>query len=72
MARIEADTGKHMGGLSVLPSATAERIRAERAPGLSMARIATTLNAEDVPTATGKTWHASTVRRVLARAAGRG
>ncbi|WP_394253707.1 recombinase family protein [Arthrobacter pityocampae] len=65
MARIKATTGKHMGRVSALPAATVERIRAEREAGHSMAAIALTLNAEGIPTATGKTWHASTIRQVL-------
>jgi len=67
MAKIKANTGKHMGRRSVLPAETVDRIRADRAAGLSMARIAETLNAEGVPTATGRTWHASTIRQVLNR-----
>lgn len=69
MAKIKADTGKHMGRRSVLPAETVERIEAERAAGLSMAKIAEKLNAEGVPTATGRTWHASTIRQVLTRVA---
>lgn len=67
MAKIKANTGKHMGRRSVLPAETVARVRADRAAGLSMARIAETLNAEGVPTATGRTWHASTIRQVLNR-----
>ncbi|MBB4735838.1 DNA invertase Pin-like site-specific DNA recombinase [Micrococcus cohnii] len=67
MARIKADTGKHMGRRSVLPAETVDRIRADRAAGMPMARIAATLNDEGVPTATGRTWYASTVRAVLTR-----
>ena len=67
MAKIKATTGKHMGRTSVLPQATVDRIHQERAAGLSLGKIATTLNAEGVPTATGRTWHASTVRQVLSR-----
>lgn len=70
MAKIKADTGKHMGRRSVLAPETADRIWAEREAGLSLGKIAETLNREGVPTATGKTWHASTVRQVLARAEG--
>ncbi|MCT1457917.1 recombinase family protein [Kocuria rhizophila] len=67
MARIKATTGKHMGRPSTLPQATVDRIHRERAAGLSLARIAAGLNDEGVPTATGRTWHASTVRQVLGR-----
>lgn len=68
MAKIKADTGKHMGRRSVLPVETVTRIEAERAAGLSLAKIAEKLNAEGVATATGRTWHASTIRQVLTRA----
>jgi len=67
MAKIKTTTGKHMGRRSVLPQATVDRIHRERAAGLSMAKIADLLNTEGVPTATGRTWHASTVRQVLSR-----
>jgi hypothetical protein len=41
-----------------------------RAEGLSMAKIADQLNAQDVPTANGGAkWYASTVKVVLDRAA---
>lgn len=69
MAKIKADTGKHMGRRSVLPAETVTLIEAERDAGLSMAKIAEKLNAEGVPTATGRTWHASTIRQVLNRVA---
>lgn len=68
MQRIKADTGKHMGRRSVLAPATAQLVHSLRAAGLSMGRIAEQLNADAVPTATGRTWHASTVRQVLTRA----
>ena len=67
MAKIKADTGKHMGRPSALPAATVARVHTLRSEGLSMARVAAQLNAENVPTATGRTWHASTVRQVLNR-----
>lgn len=69
MAKIKADTGKHMGRRSVLPAETVTLIETERAAGLSLAKIAEKLNAEGVPTATGRTWHASTIRQVLTRVA---
>ncbi|WP_431813872.1 recombinase family protein [Kocuria sp. cx-455] len=67
MAKIKTTTGKHMGRRSVLPQATVDRIHRERATGMSMARIADLLNTEGVPTATGRTWHASTISQVLGR-----
>ena len=69
MAKIQATTGKHMGRRSVLPEATVQLIGELRAEGLSLARIAAKLNDDGLPTATGKTWHASTVRQVLGRVA---
>ena len=68
MAKIKTTTGKHMGRTSVLPDSTIERIQADRAAGLSMGKIADTLNAEDVPTATGGKWYASTISQILNRA----
>ncbi|MBP2413777.1 DNA invertase Pin-like site-specific DNA recombinase [Arthrobacter stackebrandtii] len=70
MAKIKADTGKLMGRPSALPADTVARIFAEREAGASMARIADMLNADGVPTATGKTWHPSTVRQVLTSVTG--
>lgn len=49
---------------------TAQRIRAMRASGDTLRRIAATLNDAGVPTGQGgRTWHASTVRAVLMRLA---
>ena len=48
----------------------ADRIRRLREQGLTLATIAETLNADEVPTAQGGArWHASTVRSVLRRTA---
>lgn len=71
MAKIKSTTGKHMGRVSVLPPATLAQIRELRA-ALSMARTAAALNAAGVPTATGATWHASTIQQVERSAAYRG
>jgi DNA invertase Pin-like site-specific DNA recombinase len=43
------------------------RIKAMRVNGQSFHRIADTLNAEQVPTKRGGTWHATTIRGILAR-----
>lgn len=67
MAKIKAATGKHMGRPSALDAATVSRIDAERAQGLTLARIAEGLNGDGIPTATGKTWQAMNVRAVLHR-----
>jgi DNA invertase Pin-like site-specific DNA recombinase len=62
--------GVRLGRPPILPPALRERIVDERAKGLSLARIAEMLNAEQVPTAQGgERWYASTVRAVLASAA---
>jgi Recombinase/Bacterial regulatory protein, Fis family len=51
-----------------LPPELVERIRAERAAGKSLARIAAELNASGTPTAHGgRQWWPSTVRAVLRR-----
>jgi len=42
-----------------------QRIAVEHAEGRSLRSIANDLNAENVPTARGGNWHASTIRRVL-------
>lgn len=51
-----------------IPSEVAARIHGERAQGSTLREIAAALNAEDVPTARGGAWHASTIRTVLGRA----
>ena len=61
----KAEGGSHMGRRSSLPPETVARIQKERSFGLSLAAIANLLNSEGVPTATGKSWHASTIRQVL-------
>lgn len=67
----KAAAGKHMGRRSMLSTAAVERILVARKSGLSLAGIAAALNNDGVPTATGKTWHASTVRQVLGSSAAR-
>jgi hypothetical protein len=52
-----------------VPPAIVERIRADRAAGKSLGRIAADLNADDMPTAYGgRQWWPSTVRAVIVRA----
>jgi len=59
--------GVHIGRPRALPDAVLERIAADRASGLSLAKVAAGLNADGVPTAHGgRAWHASTVNAVLA------
>lgn len=69
MATIKATTGKHMGRPVVLDPAVEQRIRQMHTDGESMNAIARTLQTEQVPTATGGKWYASTIKRVLDRAA---
>ena len=57
--------GVTAGCKSTLPEETVNRVLQLRAEGLSMDKTAKQLNAEGVPTATGKKWFATTVSRVL-------
>lgn len=57
--------GKRAGQAPVLPSEIRQRIAAEHRAGRSLNAIAGQLNAEQVPTARGGTWHASTVAHVV-------
>lgn len=60
--------GVRLGRPSVLPGPVVARVVALRTEGSSLRAIADTLNSEEVPTAHGGAkWHASTVRKVLAR-----
>jgi DNA invertase Pin-like site-specific DNA recombinase len=59
-------TGRPAGRPRRLPAAVVERIRRDRAAGLSLGKIATALNDEGVPTAHGGAkWHPTTVSKVL-------
>jgi DNA invertase Pin-like site-specific DNA recombinase len=69
MAKIKADTGKHMGRRSALPQSTVARIVADHRAGVPMLRIARNLEAEDIPTAAGGKWYAATIKQVLSSAA---
>ena len=57
--------GVRLGRPSSLPAKVVARILAARAGGASLRAIAADLTADNVPTATGGKWHASTVRVVL-------
>lgn len=61
----KAAAGEHMGRVSVLPHAVMLRIHGLHGSGLSLRQIAELLEAEQVQTARGGRWHASTVRSVL-------
>ena len=58
--------GRHMGRVSVLPQATADRLLTLRATH-TLARTAARLNAEGLTTATGAPWSANTVGKVQKR-----
>jgi DNA invertase Pin-like site-specific DNA recombinase len=57
--------GVDAGPKGLLPDAVRARIVAERQAGRSLRAIADDLNAEEVPTARGGKWHASTIKHVL-------
>lgn len=61
----KAADGQHMGRVSVLAEAVMLRVHELHRAGLSLRQIAERLEAEDVQTARGGHWHASTVRSVL-------
>lgn len=65
MQEIKRTTGKHMGRTAVLPVETMKYVRQLKDEGMSLRGIASRLTAEGIQTATGKTWHASTVKAVL-------
>lgn len=57
---------KHLGRKRQLPAETVDRIKAARASGASMAKIAAGLNEDGVATSQGGAkWYASTVKAVL-------
>jgi DNA invertase Pin-like site-specific DNA recombinase len=57
--------GRRLGRPVSLPQPVRERVLSDRESGLSLRVIADRLNVEQVPTAQGGRWHASTVRHVL-------
>lgn len=61
----KAADGQHMGRVSVLPHAVMLRIHDLHRGGLSLRQIVERLEAEQVSTAKGGRWYASTVRSVL-------
>ena len=66
--QVKKSQGVRLGRPVVMGAAIEERIAHLRQAGLSMARIAETLNVEGVPTVkAGSIWRASTVQRVLVR-----
>jgi hypothetical protein len=68
---IRRSQGVRLGRERVIPTAVFERIRAERAAGATLQSIADGLNRDGVPTTRGgRSWYASTVRRVVGQTAG--
>jgi len=57
--------GQRLGRPIELPDHVRQRIVDERAEGRSLRSIAQRLTSDDIPTARGRTWHASTVKAVL-------
>ena len=68
MARIKAETGKHMGRPAMIDAATVAVIVDLRSLGYSLREIARHLADTRTPTVTGGQWWPSTVRAVIARA----
>jgi DNA invertase Pin-like site-specific DNA recombinase len=62
--RVRRERGQRAGQLPELPDAIRARIASEVGQGTSLRTIADALNRENVPTARGGIWHASTVRHV--------
>lgn len=59
------NSGKRLGRPVMMAQDTRNRVAELRAAGMTMQAVADTLNAENVPTARGGKWYASTVRGVL-------
>lgn len=62
-------SGVRLGAPPEIDPSIASRIRQERAAGSTLREIAERLNQDDIPTARGGRWHASTLQRVLGREA---
>ena len=60
--------GVRLGAPPLIVPDVAVRVRRERDAGATLREIAAGLNRDQVPTARGGTWHASTLQRVLKRA----
>ncbi len=63
--RADAQEGRKPFGHYEGEAATLERLKALRAEGLGFDRISAKLNAEGVPTRTGKPWHGVVINRIL-------
>lgn len=67
MARIKAETGKHMGRPSRVPPAVVAQIKDMRRAGLTLQAVADALNTQGVPTPSGGRWWPSTVGDIAKR-----
>ena len=59
--------GRKPFGRDAAEKVALERMKALRAEGMGFDRIAERLNAEGVPTRTGKRWHGIVINRILSR-----
>ena len=67
LAIVRATSPKHIGRPVRMAPEISQKVADLRASGLSLAKVAENLNAENVPTVVvGARWHIATVRRVLA------
>jgi DNA invertase Pin-like site-specific DNA recombinase len=57
--------GADVGPRSPLPAETVARVVQLRSEGLTLRAIGERLTVENIPTATGATWHAQTIRKIL-------
>lgn len=64
---VKRAAGVRLGRPPAIDEAVEQRIRAERAGGATLREIAERLNQDEIPTARGGRWYASTLQRVLAR-----
>jgi len=71
MARIKAETGKHMGRPPTVAPAAVVRIRELRTDGLTLQAICDQLALDGIPTSSGGRWWPATVRQILNRTEGR-
>jgi DNA invertase Pin-like site-specific DNA recombinase len=62
---VRRSQGKRAGKAPLLPQSVRLRIATDNANGKSLNAIAASLNAEDVPTAKGGKWYASTISHVV-------
>ncbi|MHB1778106.1 MAG: recombinase family protein [Acidimicrobiales bacterium] len=62
---VRKSLGQRAGQAPMLSDNLRQRIARDHASGMSMNGIATALNSDNVPTARGGAWHASTVAHVL-------